>query len=57
MIEATEKAYAFLEENKLKLKNLLTEKISVLSDNDLEKLKALIPQFSDLVEKITIIDK
>jgi len=54
MIEATEKAHTFLEESRLKLKNLLAEKISILSDDELNKLKALIPQFSELVEKITM---
>lgn len=52
MIEATKKAHTFLNENKLKLKKIMSEKISVLDDDDLEKLRALIPQFSNVIEKI-----
>jgi DNA-binding MarR family transcriptional regulator len=54
MIEATKKAYAFLDENRLKLKNLLAEKIAVLSDEDLERLRVLIPQFTSVIEKINL---
>ncbi|MHB8062794.1 MAG: MarR family winged helix-turn-helix transcriptional regulator [Ruminiclostridium sp.] len=54
MIEATEKAHAFLEENRQRLKKLLVEKISVLGDDDLDNLKVLIPQFSKVIEHITI---
>jgi len=54
MIEVTEKAHAFFNENRLKLKNLLFEKISVLGNDDLEKLRALLPEFSKVIEKIKI---
>ncbi len=52
MIEATEKAHVFLEENKQRLKSMLAEKIAVLSDKDLEELKTLILPMTDLILKI-----
>lgn len=52
MIEATEKAHDFLKENRLRLKKLLEEKISVLSDENLEELQVLIPQFTKVIENI-----
>lgn len=52
MIEATEKAHVFLKEAREKLKELLAEKITVLSDTDLDKLRTLIPKFSSVIEKI-----
>jgi DNA-binding MarR family transcriptional regulator len=54
MIEATEKGIALLKESRLKLKNLLFEKISVLSDEDLKSLMVLIPKLTDVIEKIKI---
>ena len=54
MIEPTDKAHAFLKEHRLKLKNMLAEKISVLSDTDLEKLRALTPQLYKVLEKIKV---
>jgi DNA-binding MarR family transcriptional regulator len=52
MIEATEKSHAFLKEHENRLKNFLAEKISALSDNDLEKLRILTPQFSEIIGNI-----
>jgi len=52
MIEATEKAHAFLKENRQRLKKLMTEKISVLSNDDLETLKSLLPGMANVISKI-----
>lgn len=54
MIEATEKSHAFFKEHENRLKNLLAEKISALSDSDLEKLRILTPQFSEIIGNIKI---
>ena len=52
MIEATEKAHVFLENSKQMLKSKLAEKIAVLSDKDLEELRALVLPMTDLILKI-----
>ncbi|HEY5585967.1 MAG TPA: MarR family winged helix-turn-helix transcriptional regulator [Ruminiclostridium sp.] len=52
MIEATEKAQLFLKEHRERLKNLLTEKISVLGHDDLETLKSLIIPMTNVISKI-----
>lgn len=54
MIEATEKAHAFIEHGKVKLAALLAEKIAVLDDQDKEALKTLIPQLNSIITKMKI---
>ncbi len=51
MIEATPKAHTFLMEGKLKFIQLLSKKISILSNDDLETLKTLIPQLTSIITK------
>jgi len=52
MLEATEKAFSFLKNKEQKMKELLAEKISVLEDGDLESLKLLLPQITNVFTKL-----
>ena len=51
-IKATEKAFNFLKEKKQEIVQSVSEKISVLGEEDIETLKALIPQLTEILGKI-----
>lgn len=52
IIESTQKAHEFLEQKKTEAKNLLFEKLSTLSDDDLQVLKNTIPQLTEIMVKL-----
>ncbi len=52
MVEATNQAYEFLSKKEKKMKEILSEKIAVLEDNDLEVLLKLLPQLMNIIMKI-----
>ncbi|MDF2985177.1 MAG: transcriptional regulator, MarR family [Eubacterium sp.] len=52
IIEPTQKAHDFVEQKKRESKELLIEKLSSLSDKDLQFLKDVIPKLSAVMNKI-----
>lgn len=52
MVEATEKAFEFLKQREQEMKDLLSEKVAILEENDLDNLKNLLPQLTNIITKI-----
>lgn len=51
-IELTEKAYSFINDKKLEMKSNLIQKISILDDNDLIKLRSIINDMTEIILKL-----
>lgn len=51
-IKATDKAHSFLKEKKQEMVESVSEKITVLGEEDIEALKVLIPQLAEIIGKI-----
>lgn len=52
MIKMTEKAHKFLHDVESDAKAQLIEKLKLLEKDDLEKIKVILPQLNDIVQKI-----